>query len=270
MNNKLQKKFYHFSVDDVFASLIEISDKKINVFDHPFFAFLKELHDEFGTNVDLYLFYQSEIDGKLRTLQEVSSGLKKAFEQNPWIRFGPHALDYATRPYNQSSDEQKETFSKIFFEINRFTGKKNRSVWVRLHYFSESFELAKFFKEHGVEVLFTTDKPVASWRIDGLRKSELLETGLTEYKGMKFARTHFRLEYFSTKGVSLDEQVNAHIKREYVARSHDQIEDELEKFLQSTSSVFFFGHEISFTFRPIKENTKEIIRHLNRKGVASL
>ena len=37
--------FYHFSVDDVFESLIEITDKGIEVFEHPFFSFLKELHD---------------------------------------------------------------------------------------------------------------------------------------------------------------------------------------------------------------------------------
>ena len=31
--------FYHFSVDDVFEALIEITDKGIDVFEHPFFLF---------------------------------------------------------------------------------------------------------------------------------------------------------------------------------------------------------------------------------------
>jgi len=80
--NNLKKPFYHFSVDDVFNALIEISDRKIDVFEHPFFAFLKELHDEFDTNIDLYVFFQRKINGKLRTLRDVSGSIKQELINN--------------------------------------------------------------------------------------------------------------------------------------------------------------------------------------------
>src|SRR3989344_6053267 len=107
----ISKNSYHFSVDDVFDSLIEVSDKKIPLFDQPFFKFLQNIHEEFDANIGLYLFYQKKIKDNHRTLKDVTN-LKSLLKKEDWLFFAPHALEYETPPYAQSIDEQIDTFEK--------------------------------------------------------------------------------------------------------------------------------------------------------------
>ncbi|PIO08352.1 hypothetical protein COU59_01865 [Candidatus Pacearchaeota archaeon CG10_big_fil_rev_8_21_14_0_10_34_12] len=248
----LQKNpFYHFSVDDVFDSLIEITDKKMNVFRHPFFSFLKGLHDEFGTNVDLYLFFQKIIDGKLRTLKDVSSSLKSTFEANPWIRFGPHALDYETPPYTQTPDEQIEVFNKTYNEIYRFSGEKNLSKWVRLHYFSESYELADYFHFKGIESLFTTDKDRITTRMPEINDI-LMSRGFTDYNGLRFIRSHVRAENLGNEDISTEE-----------------LKKLIESYIEEHRFISFFTHEYEILREDVRSITKDAISHLHAMKIPS-
>lgn len=196
----IPKNSYHFSVDDVFDALIEISDKNLSLFNHPFFKFLKKIHQEFDVNVGLHLFYQKKIGRSIRTLGEVIS-LKNQLKKEDWLFFAPHALEYDTPPYAQSASEQITTFNKIYKQIDRFAGKKNYTKYVRLQYYSESFELKDYFKVKGVETLFTTDREVGSHRMPKKVGSRLVEKGYVKYKGMNFIRTHFRVEFFAKEEI---------------------------------------------------------------------
>lgn len=242
MKFHLPKSTYHFSIDDVFNSLIELSDQKIPFFHHPFYRFLKEAHDKFGTNIDLYCFYQREIDGKMRTLRDVSSHIKQTIQANPWLRFGPHALDYATAPYNQKPNDAAEAFDKIYHEIKRFAGIRNFSRFIRLHYFSEVYELAEYFKSRGVEALFSTDKDVFSHRMPEKVKQSLAMKGLASYQKMNFIRTHFRVENF----VQLQ-------------RSDKEINQFLIKFLDKFGFIMFFTHEYDVPDPRVKPATMVLI-----------
>src|SRR3989344_5976442 len=247
--NVPKKPFYHFSVDDVIQSLIEVSDKKIPLYDHSFFKFLKKLHDTYKTNIDLYLFYEATVDGTVRTLKDVSSDLKKIFQENSWIRFGPHALNDATKPHTQTPEEQIKTFNLIYQEIDRFAGKERRSHLVRLHYFSESYELADFFKEHGVEALFTTDKDAISWRMPDDVKKSLKETGVTEYNGINFIRTNFRSENL-------------------IGRTNT--ESTIDAFLKTQGFVSILTHEYEVPRDEVKKATEEFIRYMVSKKALSV
>ena len=77
-----KKPFYHFSIDDVISSLIEISDSTKNIDSHYFFNFLEKIHHKFDVNVDLYCFYQQLIHNKLKTLQDVTDKHKNYFSNN--------------------------------------------------------------------------------------------------------------------------------------------------------------------------------------------
>lgn len=252
MPNLEKTPFYHFSVDDVFESLIEITDKRIGVFEHPFFSFLKELHDEFDINVNLYIFFQKEIDGRLRTLKDVSSSLKQTFNNNSWIRFGPHALDYETAPYAQTPEAQIEVFSNIYKEIYRFAGKKNLSKWIRLHYFSESYELKEFFNEYGVGALFTTDKDRITTRMSDSVNESLRLSGFAEYNGLKLIRSHVRTENLANDG----------IPREELGKL-------IEHYLNKHNHLCFFTHEYEVIRDDVKSITKELIKELHRRKIPS-
>ncbi|MDO8638406.1 MAG: hypothetical protein Q7R43_02435 [Candidatus Daviesbacteria bacterium] len=200
----IPKNSYHFSIDDVFDSLIEVSDKKIPLFDQLFFKFLKKIHEEFYVNIGLYLFYQKKIKGRLRTLKEVSN-LKTQLEKIDWLFFAPHALEYEIPPYAQSIDEQINTFEKIYTEIDRFAGKSFHTKYIRLQYYSESFELVEYFKTKEVEALFTTDREIGSHRMPTEIGFKLIEKGYIKYKGMDFIRTQFRVEFFAKEEISEEE-----------------------------------------------------------------
>ena len=197
-----RRPWYHFSVDDVFDALIEVSDRQLPLFEHPFFRFLKEVHDEFGSHVSLYLFYQKSIQGRMRTLAGISEANAVAWEDNQWLQLGPHALDPETPPYAQSPSEQRKTFDAIYAELERFAAKGKRSKWVRLHYFSESYELAEYLKTKGVEALLSTDKEAVSYRLPIREKEQLRNEDVCAYRGMTFIRSHLRIETLVHDGVS--------------------------------------------------------------------
>lgn len=250
--NNIKETFYHFSVDDVFDSLIEITDRKIKFFEHPFFSFLKELHDEFGTKIDLYLFFQKNINGRLRTLKEIPGNIKEVLDDNPWIRFAPHGLDYNTPPYSQSPEEQIKVFDKIYKEIYHFAGKENLSRWVRLHYFSESYELRDYFHKHGVEALFTTDKDRITTKMSQAVNESLRTTGFSEYNGIKLIRSHIRTENLANEGVKKED-----------------LEELVKNYIGKYSHLCFFSHESELVYEDVKLITKELIKELYKQKIPS-
>ncbi len=218
---------YHFSVDDVFESLIEVSDSEQPLLDHPLFAFLDELHQRYGLTTDLYVFWRQTINGHERTLRDVSLHLASELRNIPWLRFGPHGLDYDNPPYEQSMDEQRRTFDAIYEQIDRFAGPEKRSRWIRLHYFSESFELGSYWQINGVSTLLLTDQPAVSYHLQASARQQLAEHGVFEHRGIELRRSHERLEFLAARDLddsTLHASLNAHVDRHgsLVVFSHEQ------------------------------------------------
>lgn len=143
---------FHFSVDDVFKSLIEITDKKISLKKHNFFKIFYKLWKKYKIKTGLHIFYQGKIKGKLRTLKEVKI-LKKEIKEG-WIYFGAHGLDANTPPYTQKPTTQKKVLNNIYKEIYRFAGKKFLCKRIRLHHYSESYEISNFLKKKKLMLFF--------------------------------------------------------------------------------------------------------------------
>ena len=201
----------HFSVDDVFKSLIEISDKNIKLQKHWFFSQFYNLWKKYKLKTGLYIFYEGEVDGRLRNLKEVRN-ITKELKGN-WIYFGPHAHNFSSPPHKFSPKKQIEHLSKINFEIKRFSGEKFFTKQVRLHEYSESFELSNFFHKYKVSSLFSTDKPVGAHRLPKKNKYDLIKFGKTKFKKMKFVRTDLRIEILANnKKISNQNQINEILK----------------------------------------------------------
>jgi hypothetical protein len=245
--------WYHFSIDDVFDSLIELTDKGIPLFDHSFFRMLKEAHDRFGTYVDLELFWQREIDGTLRTLEEVRSLKEELENEGGWIKFGPHALDYATAPFEQSPAEQRDVFDNIYHEIERIAGKEYCAEWIRLHFYSESYELADYFKERGVTALFSTDRPIGAHRLPPEAGGDLYAKGIAKYGDMNFIRTQFRVEYFTNKRCT-KEDLRA------------LFQDAINKY----GYITVYSHEYEFARSEVRSMLRIMLEALGDLGVQSI
>jgi hypothetical protein len=244
---------YHFSVDDVFDCLIDIADRRLPVFRHPFFQFLEQLHEEFNATIDLYLFYQKIRDGRLRTLKDIPADVRETFNACSWLRFGPHALDFETAPHSQTPDEQRETFQSIYSEIARIAGKSRFSEYVRLHYFSESYELADFFQSVGVKALFTTDKPSITYRMSDAVKTGLSTRGFAKFQGLSFIRTQLRAE---------------HVADAYM--TPDALSQLVIATLAKYRSVVFFSHEEAIARPDVRLNIRSTFRTLHAFNIPSV
>ena len=205
---RIDSTIVHFSVDDVFDSLITSSDNCNPLFSHTSLEVLKEIVLNYGAEIDLYVFYRSVVGGRARSLIEVSSFIQDCHALGGAIRFAPHALDYYHYPFEQTPEQQIESFEKIYTQIDRFAGSKMRSSEIRLHYYSESYELADYFKEKRVRTLFTTDREIGSHRMPSSVSKELLKNGVSTYFGQRFERTQYRLEFMVESGISEAEVKN--------------------------------------------------------------
>ena len=178
----LKKNHFHFSVDDVFASLIEITDKNIPLKNHWFFKQLYNLWSKYQIKTSCNLFYEGFVNGNRRSLEQVRS-IKDEIREG-WLYFGPHALNIGTPPYKQTNSNQIKTFDKIYNEIDRFAGTRHRCSFLRLHYYSESYQLANYWKKN---------------KIKGIFANELIKNGVAKYKETNLIRTDFRIEFLSKK-----------------------------------------------------------------------
>lgn len=244
--------FYHFSIDDVFNSLIEVSDANIALFKHPFFNFLQSLHLDYGVYLDLYLFYQKIVQGRLRNLTEISPQLKTDFISAPWLRLGPHALDHDTAPYLQSPADQEKTFNAIYQEIRRFAGSSNMSRWLRLHYFSEAYELSTYWQSQGVDTLLLTDKPAVAYRLPNPEKEKLESSGLIQYQGLNLRRSHERMENLSAEAIS-----------------HQNLHTRLARHLEKHNYLILFSHEINMSDAKVQSITRESLSYVSKLGLSS-
>jgi hypothetical protein len=188
---------FHLSVDDVFAALFaDPRDEGAAL------SFLASLGADFGAVSDLYLFQEGEAGGARRSLDAVPPENRAYLASQAALRFGPHAFDYETRPYQQSPAAQQRVFGRLLSSIDAFARPSQASLLLRLHYFSECLELAPWFRERGILGLFLTDKPAATYRLDESHRALVRGKGWTEHEGLALLTSHIRFERRLADGAS--------------------------------------------------------------------
>ncbi len=124
------EKIAYFFIDDVIWVFRDIARKRPNsIFDNSFMKMLKSAHDDFGTTVQLNLFYRTDFfyGTDEFTLSEMPDCYKGEFEANAdWLRLAFHAKqEFPDYPYvNASYDDVKHDYDLIVGEIKRFAGEK--------------------------------------------------------------------------------------------------------------------------------------------------
>lgn len=247
------RPWYHFSVDDVFDSLIDVTRQGTPLFEHPFFALMKEVHDTYDAAIDLELFWERDIDNVLYTLRDVRDLREEIRKEGSWLRFGPHAQSYMVAPHEQFPHEQQRIFDDIYEQVERFAGKEFFAPWVRLHFYAESYELADYFKNKGVTALFSTDREAGSHRMLPENAKELLTDGFTTHEGMNFIRTQFRLEFF-TNNRNTDEDLRRIFKEALAQYGH----------------ITFYSHEYEFARAEVRNMIRRVFEVLKSLKVESI
>lgn len=169
-------KTYRFGVDDVircFQNIYEHQDEYKSIFDDPFLAIYKELHEKYGTYVHMHIYY--ETDDKKFNLSMFPDKYKDEFIANgEWLKFTFHAnADHPDSPYKNATYEQVMREGRLVEkEILRFAGKEVTSNITSQHWANSNLWATRAFRNLGfrcIDGYFTFDEngdPYVSYYLD--------------------------------------------------------------------------------------------------------
>lgn len=142
---------YHFFIEDNIWFLRDLNrDRPASVFEHPYLAMLRKLHEKYGTKVQLDVFYATEgFD-----LSQMTGQYKAEWQANSdWLCFGFHARsEFPGFMYKEASyEEVYEDCTKIHREIIRFAGEECLSYYTSVHFAAISEEGKRALRDCGIK-----------------------------------------------------------------------------------------------------------------------
>ena len=93
---KLEKQYIHFSFDDVYACLKDITehaDQYQSVFNNEKLGWMKRMHDTYGAVFSLYTFNYFSGDSEYDISNLPNCYATELIENASWLKFGFHAKD---------------------------------------------------------------------------------------------------------------------------------------------------------------------------------
>jgi len=123
-----------------------------SVFENPYFALFKRMHNRFGTKVHMNIYYQCE-DFNITMLPEQ---YKAEFKENAnWLQFSFHALaDQPDKPYKHTDFATiLRDYDMVTEEIIRFAGEECVSPVTTVHWGECSREGVRALRGRGIRAL---------------------------------------------------------------------------------------------------------------------
>ncbi len=203
-------KKYCFTVDDNIRFFKEITQKNYNsIFDHPYLALYKQLHQKYDLKIQLNLFY--EMEGF--TLADFPDRYASEWKENAhWLKLSFHSRLENVNPYISSGyDEVYRDCKSVQDQILRFAGSDSLAATTTVHYCQTTPEGVKALADNGVLGLLglfgTQDTPQTSYSLppddaDKIRAGEITRKDGVAFGGIdlilnKFDRT-FRQNYLTS------------------------------------------------------------------------
>jgi len=164
-------KRYRFSLDDNIWFLRDIAAKRYkSLFDNPYMALWKRLHDTYGTKVNCNLYYQCE-DFNLTMMPDT---YRSEWADNAdWFRLTFHALQNdPDNPYiNATYDEIARDYDLVVNEILRFAGEEVMNTFTTIHWGEAPVEACRAVRDRGIRGLcgyfiFKDGEPAVSYYLD--------------------------------------------------------------------------------------------------------
>lgn len=145
--------YYRFSVDDNIWVLRDLARSNYtSLFDHPYLALYRSLHEKYGTRFQLNIYY--ETDGF--DLSQMTDRFKAEWVENAdWLRLSFHAradappFPYASASYTEAFDD----CTRVNREIIRFAGKETLDLFTTIHYCQASTDAVRAFRDAGLKGL---------------------------------------------------------------------------------------------------------------------
>ena len=147
-------KKYRFSLDDniwFLQNLTENKDNYTSMFEDPYLALLKKIHDAYGSKFHVNIYYETPRHGGFN-LTQMTDKYKDEWKKNSdWLRLSFHAnADAPARPYAHTTYEQAYfECERVHREILRFAGEECLSKITTVHCGDCTVESARAFRDLG-------------------------------------------------------------------------------------------------------------------------
>ena len=199
-------KTFCFTVDDNIRFLKEITERQYgSLFEHPYLAVYKRLHDELGLKVQLNLFYRT-IEGDFN-LSQVTDKYYNEWKQNAdWLKLSFHSQWESMKPYEFSGYDEVYTDCKAVHEqIVRFASPDALADTTTVHFcLATSDGLRALADNHvkGLLGLFGNDvMPRTSYELAEEHASLLRAGKMVVKNDMVFAPIDVILNVYSTERI---------------------------------------------------------------------
>lgn len=193
----------HFSIDDVIESLKWIyQNQPESVFEEPMLCKLKEWHENYAINCDLYV-YETTDGFKLTDLQD--RYCEELSMESGWLKFGWHR-----RKAGELTDDKTEieSFDRVHMFITEKISSGSWSNTLRLHRWEASKKLMSHIYDNGIRCLLTADSNRLSYDLTEDDYAILQERGTFWKEPFWYLATDIRFDHLADN-MTVESCINA-------------------------------------------------------------
>lgn len=197
-------KRFCFTVDDNIRCLKELTKGDFDsIFEHPYLAVYKRLHDRFDLKIQLNLFYE---DFEFNLSEMTDRFANEWDECSDWLKLSFHSRLENVRPYITSGyDEVYSDCQDVQREIRRFASPISLGKTTTVHYCQATDDGLRALKDCGVKGLLglyiSPEKLMTSYQ-NTEKETELLRKGETvTSNGISYASIDIVLNNYSTESI---------------------------------------------------------------------
>ena len=247
-----------FTVDDNIRAFKAVAEAGAqSLFDHPYFAMLRRLHEAFDLKVQLNMFYQR---GEF-ALSDMPDRYRAEFSSvSDWLKLSFHSKDETRRPYEASGyDEVFADCAAVQREILRFAGEKSLAKTTTIHFCMLTEEGLCAVRANGVSGLLglygTKGAERVSYSIRDREKGDMLREGkILAVDGMHHAGIDIVLNNFDADGILSQlpglkerESLRVMIHEQYFYEDYEKYQPDFEEKLYKTfAALTGAGRESKF------------------------
>lgn len=197
-------KTFCFTVDDNIRCLKEITERAYqSIFEHPYLAMYKRLHDDFNLKVQLNLF--NRMGGF--DLSQMSSAYCDEWKKHAdWLKLSFHSEREVSKPYEFSGyDEVYADCREVNNQILRFATSAALAKTTTVHCCVTTQEGLEALTDNGVVGLLglygTDEKPRVSYGRDAAEVEKLRKGEIVKNDGISYASIDIVLNSFSKEDI---------------------------------------------------------------------
>lgn len=250
-------KAFCFTVDDNIRFFRELTEKRpADMFEHPYLAMYRRLHEKFDLKVQLNLFYKEGV----YDLTQMTDAYRSQWQENAhWLKMSFHSEWENVKPYEFSGYQEVYDHCKaVSDQILRFAGPEVLGETTTVHYCRTTNEGLDAMADNGYKGLLglfgTPEQPRCSYSAPEELCAKIREGELLPYRGVIMAPIDIVLNLFSAESIleQLENmkdrnQINVMIHEQYFYPDYVAYQPEFEAKLDSTFSWFqSHGYESSF------------------------